>query len=117
MSKDRLKHRKQFLDYEKELAYINEMNRLGWKLERVKHGRVYEFVKTEPEEYVRYWRRNVPSRRTNWLDVRHNVIVSNRRSSPKSPTYMFDGVVRMLMSSVSPSCGKASPVQFDATFM
>lgn len=52
MSKDRLKHRKQFFDYEKELAYINEMNRLGWKLERVKHGRVYEFVKTEPEEYT-----------------------------------------------------------------
>ena len=51
------------------------------------------------------------------MDVRHNVIVSNRRSSPKSPTYMFDGVVRMLMSSVSPSCGKASPAQFDATFM
>ena len=52
MSKDTLKHRKQFFDYEKELAYINEMNRLGWKLERVKHGRVYEFVKTEPEEYT-----------------------------------------------------------------
>lgn len=52
MSKDRLKHRKQFFDYEKELVYINEMNRLGWKLERVKHGRVYEFVKTEPEEYT-----------------------------------------------------------------
>ncbi len=73
--------------------------------------------KTEPEEYVRYWRRNVPSRRTNWLDVRHNVIVSNLRSSPKSPTYILDGDVRMLMSNVSPSCGKASPVQFDATFM
>lgn len=52
MSKDRLKHRKQFLDYEKELAYINEMNRLGWKLERVKLGYVYEFSKTEPEEYT-----------------------------------------------------------------
>lgn len=52
MSNDKLKHRKQFFDCEKELAYINEMNRLGWKLERVKRGRVYEFVKTEPEEYT-----------------------------------------------------------------
>lgn len=52
VSDERLKHRKQFFDYEKELAYINEMNRLGWKLERVRHGRVYEFVKTEPEEYT-----------------------------------------------------------------
>lgn len=52
MSNDKLKHRKQFFDCEKELAYINEMNRLGWKLERVKRGCVYEFVKTEPEEYT-----------------------------------------------------------------
>ena len=52
MSKDKLKHRKQFFDYEKELAYVSEMNRLGWKLDRVKLGLVYEFTKTEPEEYT-----------------------------------------------------------------
>ncbi len=43
---------KLFFDYEKELEYINEMNRLGWKLERVKLGCFYSFIKTEPEEYT-----------------------------------------------------------------
>ena len=38
MSKDKLTQIKHFFDFEKELAYLNEMNRLGWKLERLKLG-------------------------------------------------------------------------------
>lgn len=52
MKNDRLKQHKLFFDLEKELAYINEMNRLGWRLERVDLGWSYSFAKTEPEEYT-----------------------------------------------------------------
>ena len=42
---------KLFLDFDKELAYINEMNKNGWKLVYIKWGCYYTFTKTEPDEY------------------------------------------------------------------
>lgn len=52
MSNKKLTQNKRFFDFEKELDYILEMNRLGWKLERVKFGRTYCFVKSQPGEYT-----------------------------------------------------------------
>lgn len=52
MSEIRLKQHKLFFDIEKENEYISEMNRLGWKLERVRLGWIYEFSRTEREEYT-----------------------------------------------------------------
>ncbi len=52
MSNEKLTQTKRFFDLEKELSYIGEMNRLGWKLERVKLGKTYCFAKTEPREYT-----------------------------------------------------------------
>ena len=52
MSKSRLKQHKLFFDIEKENEYVSEMNRLGWKLDRVKLGWTYEFSKSEREEYT-----------------------------------------------------------------
>lgn len=52
MSNKKLTQTKRFFDFEKELDYISEMNRLGWKLERIKFGRTYCFAKTEPREYT-----------------------------------------------------------------
>ena len=43
---------KAFIDLDKEVAYINEMNKKGWKLVYIKGGCYYTFVKTEPGEYV-----------------------------------------------------------------
>lgn len=42
---------KLFLDLDKELEYINEMNKQGWKLVYIKGGILYTFVKTQPDEY------------------------------------------------------------------
>ena len=42
---------KLFLDLDKELEYINEMNKQGWKLVYLKGGILYTFVKTQPNEY------------------------------------------------------------------
>lgn len=39
------------MNIEKELKYINEMNKKGWKLVYIKGGCIYTFVKTEPDEY------------------------------------------------------------------
>lgn len=41
-----------FIDYEKEIRYINEMNIKGWKLVYIKFGTFYTFVKTKPDEYI-----------------------------------------------------------------
>ena len=40
-----------FLDLEKEVSYINEMNNKGWKLVFIKLGMCYTFVKSNPNEY------------------------------------------------------------------
>lgn len=42
---------KLFLDLDKELEYINEMNKEGWKLVYLKGGMLYTFVKTQPDKY------------------------------------------------------------------
>lgn len=42
---------KMYYDLDKELEYINEMNRQGWKLVYIKGGCFYSFVKTQPDEY------------------------------------------------------------------
>lgn len=42
---------KLFLDLDKEINYINEMNKKGWKLVYIKGGCFYTFVKTQPDEY------------------------------------------------------------------
>ena len=52
MNKNKITQRRLFFDIEKENEYISEMNRLGWKLERVKLGWIYEFSKTGREEYT-----------------------------------------------------------------
>lgn len=46
-----MKKTKLFFSLEKELNYINEMNKAGWKLVYIKGGCVYHFEKTEPDEY------------------------------------------------------------------
>lgn len=43
---------KSFFDVDKELEYINQMNKKGWKLVYIKLGCFYTFVKTEPDEYT-----------------------------------------------------------------
>lgn len=40
-----------YMNIEKEIKYINEMNKKGWKLVYIKGGCIYTFVKTEPDEY------------------------------------------------------------------
>lgn len=54
MSKDKntITKFKAFLNIEKEIAYINKMNKEGWKLVYIKGGGIYTFVKTNPDEYV-----------------------------------------------------------------
>lgn len=42
---------KLFLDLDKEIEYINDMNTKGWKLVYIKGGCLYTFVKTEPDNY------------------------------------------------------------------
>lgn len=42
---------KAFVSREKEEAYLNEMNKLGWKLTSLRFA-FYTFVKTEPSEYM-----------------------------------------------------------------
>lgn len=42
---------KGFFDLEKELEYINNMNKQGWKLVYIKCGCFYTYVKTQPDEY------------------------------------------------------------------
>ena len=40
-----------FLDIEKEVNYINEMNKKGWKLEYAQLGCIFRFTQSEPDEY------------------------------------------------------------------
>lgn len=49
--KNKITKLKLFLDLDKELEYINEMNKQGWKLVYLKGGMLYTFVKTQPDEY------------------------------------------------------------------
>lgn len=42
---------KLFFSLDKELEFINKMNREGWKLVYIKGGCFYTFEKTEPDEY------------------------------------------------------------------
>ncbi|WP_407383051.1 DUF2812 domain-containing protein [Ruminococcus sp.] len=42
---------KMFFSLDKELEFINKMNREGWKLVYIKGGCFYTFEKTEPDEY------------------------------------------------------------------
>lgn len=51
-NKDKITVFKGFFDLEKEINWINEMNKKGWKLVYIKCGSLYTFVKTEPDEYV-----------------------------------------------------------------
>lgn len=50
-NKETMKKNKLFFSLDKELNYINEMNKEGWKLVYIKGGCVYHFEKTEPDEY------------------------------------------------------------------
>ena len=50
-NKEMMKKTKLFFSLEKELNYINKMNKEGWKLVYIKGGCVYHFEKTEPDEY------------------------------------------------------------------
>lgn len=43
---------KRFYDLDKEIAYINDMNKEGWKLVFIRLGCFYTFVKTEPDEFI-----------------------------------------------------------------
>ena len=50
--KDKITKLKGFFDIDKEIEYINEMNRKGWKLVYIKAGIFYTFVRIHPDEYV-----------------------------------------------------------------
>ncbi len=50
-NKDKITQLKLFIDLDKEVKYINEMNQKGWKLVYIKGGCLYTFVKTQPDEY------------------------------------------------------------------
>ena len=50
--KDKITRLKCFFDFDKEIEYINEMNREGWKLVYIKAGCLFSFVKTYPDEYI-----------------------------------------------------------------
>lgn len=41
-----------YFDLDKEIEYINSMNKKGWKLVYIKLGCLYTFIKTKPDEYV-----------------------------------------------------------------
>lgn len=41
-----------YFSFEKEIEYINEMNRNGWKLLYIKGGIFYTYEKTQPDEYI-----------------------------------------------------------------
>lgn len=43
---------KHFYDLDKEMDFINDMNKAGWKLVYIKMGCLYTFIKTEPDEYI-----------------------------------------------------------------
>lgn len=49
---DKITKFKFFLDLDKEVEYINKMNKEGWKLVYIKGGCFYTFVKTAPDEYI-----------------------------------------------------------------
>ncbi len=51
-NKNKITQFKSFFDLEKEIAYINEMNKKGWKLVYIKAGCFYTFVKSELDEYI-----------------------------------------------------------------
>lgn len=51
-SKNQITRLKLFFDVDKDLEYINQMNKKGWKLVYIKLGCFYTFVKTEPDEYT-----------------------------------------------------------------
>ena len=46
-----IKKFKLFFSLDKELEFINKMNKEGWKLVYIKGGCLYIFEKTEPDEY------------------------------------------------------------------
>lgn len=51
-NKDKITQCKFYFDLEKELKYINEMNKQGYKLVYIKSGCLYTFIKTQPDEYT-----------------------------------------------------------------
>lgn len=50
--KDKMTKFKGYFDFDKEIEYINKMNKEGWKLVYIKAGCLYTFVKTQPDEYI-----------------------------------------------------------------
>lgn len=51
-NKNKITQCKFYFDLEKELKYINEMNKQGYKLVYIKSGCLYTFIKTQPDEYT-----------------------------------------------------------------
>ena len=51
MEKPNINKFKLFFSLDKELAFINKMNKEGWKLVYIKGGCIYSFEKSEPDEY------------------------------------------------------------------
>lgn len=51
MDNSNITKRKLFFSLDKELEFINKMNREGWKLVYIKGGCIYSFEKSEPDEY------------------------------------------------------------------
>lgn len=51
-NKNKITKTKFFLDLEKEINYINNMNKKGYKLVYIKGGCIYSFIKTKPDEYT-----------------------------------------------------------------
>lgn len=51
-NKDKITQCRFYFDLEKELKYINEMNKQGYKLVYIKSGCLYTFIKTQPDKYT-----------------------------------------------------------------
>ncbi len=50
--KDKITKCRSYFDFDKEINYINKMNKEGWKLVYIKAGIFYTFVRTQPDEYT-----------------------------------------------------------------
>lgn len=51
MAKDTITKFRAYYDFDKEFAFINDMNKKGYKLVYIKAGCLFTFVKSEPDEY------------------------------------------------------------------
>ncbi|MCH5297950.1 MAG: DUF2812 domain-containing protein [Ruminococcus sp.] len=103
---------KTYFDFDKELEYINEMNRQGWKLVYIKGGCFYTFVKTQPDEYFT----------TTYMDDKNKisqVITFAAQCGYESVPHTMDGIGNLLYLTAPKgkvseefSCDRESKIKF-----